>query len=229
MLTFDDDENELFEQLGLDGRLEVAEGLRRRRGLPLEHRSEQAGRLPGTHASTRRRARLGGAVGLLHPHGEPHLDGPLRGEATHRDRQPRRASARDQLDQPLHPHTARGRRRSGGRPGAGDLGRPGRGRRCNRRGLPVVIPAGTTVTVEFALSGPLDFEEGYRLTVLHQPLVVDDQLSVAVGGHRRRHLDRAGRRGHHRRRDGTHARCRAPSSPCSWPTSERRGSPDSVS
>ena len=51
----------------------------------------------------------------------------------------------------------------------------------NRRGLPVVIPPGATVTVEFSLSGPLDIEEGYRLTVLHQPLVVDDQLSLAVG------------------------------------------------
>ena len=50
----------------------------------------------------------------------------------------------------------------------------------NRRGLPVVVPPGATVTVEFALSGPLDMEDGYRLTVLHQPVAVDDQLTLAV-------------------------------------------------
>ncbi len=50
----------------------------------------------------------------------------------------------------------------------------------NRRGLPIDIPPGATMTVELTLSGPLDLEEGYRLMVLHQPLVIDDELTVTV-------------------------------------------------
>ena len=180
MLTFDDDENELFGQLGLDGRLEVPDG------------SDVVGVFHSNTGQNKLDAYLERTVDY-----DVDLDwetqtvsstltvdltstAPSQGRppiviANREGHRPGTNSANVFILTPLEVDAIRVNGQEQATWVVQDEGA------LNRRGLPVAIPAGTTVTVEFSLSGPLDFEEGYQLTVLHQPLVVDDQLSVAVG------------------------------------------------
>jgi hypothetical protein len=52
----------------------------------------------------------------------------------------------------------------------------------NRYAVLLDVPPEATVTVEFHLEGPVDLRDGYRLEVVPQPLVHDDELSVTVHG-----------------------------------------------
>jgi hypothetical protein len=179
MLTFDESENDLFERLGLDGRLEVAEGSdvvgvfhsntgQNKLDAYLERSVDHdveidwdaqsvSSTLTVTLSST---APTDGKPSIVVANRNGHPPGtnssnlfiltPLEVDAISVDGEEQETWV-SQEEGALH-----------------------------RRGLPVVIPPGATVTVQFALSGPLDMEEGYRLTMLHQPVVVNDQLSLAV-------------------------------------------------
>ena len=179
MLTFDERENDLFERLGLDGRLDVAEGSdvvgvfhsntgQNKLDAYLERRIEHDVEIDWDAQSVSSTLTVT-LTSTAPPPGKPPIV-----IANREGFPPGTNSTNLFILTPLEVDAIRIDGQEQETWVAQDEGS------LHRRGLPVVIPPGATVTVQFALSGPLDMEEGYRLTVLHQPVVVDDQLSLAV-------------------------------------------------
>ncbi len=179
VLTFDERENELFERLGLDGRLEVAEGSdvvgvfhsntgQNKLDAYLERQIDHDVLIDwdAQAVSSTITVRL---TSTEPPDGKPPIV-----TANRQGHPPGTNSSNLFVLTPLEVDAIRVDDQEQETWVAQDEGT------LNRRGLPVVIPPGETVTVQFELAGPLDMEEGYRLTVLHQPVVVDDQLTLAV-------------------------------------------------